>query len=215
VNSKTVLIWVGIIILVAAVSVAVTLAVVTPVQLAPNAAPWWGTPLFTLAGGIGGALLAGGFTLWNERQKREAEATRAEEQLERTAAAKFLEVAAKHYSSSLEFRVADSSELGVAWTTVQLVANEKIVDAGFQYVEALDVFNRVMLASQPERNPDLDTDDERGQCNRWCIYQRGLFRNVLRERYGIAPITQGMKGIPKKPERVLAREQRRRDVGLQ
>jgi hypothetical protein len=51
VNSKAVLIWIGIIILVAAASVATTLASVTPLQLVPNAAPWWGTSLFTLAGG--------------------------------------------------------------------------------------------------------------------------------------------------------------------
>lgn len=85
-------IWalVGLCLVISAIAVATTLIVASPVALQPNAAPWWGIPLFTLAGGVGGAVITGFFLVRNENRRWARQARAETAQLVRNTSAEVL-----------------------------------------------------------------------------------------------------------------------------
>lgn len=138
------LIGLGAVVLVAA-SVATTLIVMRPVELQPNAAPWWGVPIFTLAGGVGGALIAG-FFLGRVEDKRIRDARqRRSEDTARDAVARLIAVSGQKIGAVLaseneSWTVHNEQELWSALSMVIVVAPDGLRRAAEEFVNILARF---------------------------------------------------------------------------
>jgi hypothetical protein len=135
-------VWLFVIIalLLVAGAVATTLIVVSPVALQPNAAPWWGIPIFTLTGGVGGALIAGFFVLKAETSRWERQTLSESAQMVRDISAEVLELVGKKLIAVTPNSWTPEQE-GEMWSAINrltLVAPTHISDCALELGEEIN-----------------------------------------------------------------------------
>jgi len=164
--------------------------VADPVINVINESTVLGAPFWALVGGVCAALIAGGFLLWNENQKREAETSKLDEMQHRGAATAFLHSINKIVLQSLDENESlkkGASEIGACLIDLELNADADVFESGSTLASAaVSLVNLRRGVLSKIKTAEL-TDIE---AKSWPWYEkcRREYINTLRTRYGIAPL---------------------------
>ena len=177
-----------------------------PVQLASNAPPWWGTPSFTLAGGVAGALLGGYFTMRNESNKRLDSREVARHDEEWASSIEFGKKA-KAYFDDVHDQVEDATDEGMsgAYTSLGFCAAPDVVSAAEAVVFAALNFHKEMAATIKDEDVDPYKHPLVNEAVRWFHLMMTDYNNVLRTIYK-RPLIKRSETPVAKPLQVTAWE---------
>lgn len=124
------------------VTVGVTMAVTQPLVLSPNQAPWWGIPIFTLAGGVVASVVGGFFLLRNEEKKAAIEKKAVDEERILKAIVDFMAIADKRVEAISGGRAWTLEQESTLWSCINRIAiiapnsiRDVVAALGRQYVE--------------------------------------------------------------------------------
>src|SRR5689334_14531887 len=147
----------GVVVLVLSLVIGIYMAVMANPGTTP---PWFGTPLFTLAGAVSGAFIASGFGLWLEYQKREADHVLADSRLQRESSVEFLSQIVNYFNKAYtpHARASDDAVM-TCWTALQLICDKR------QIKPAEELLNAAMYFAPLRRSHVDDEDDTCNDCD--------------------------------------------------
>lgn len=157
-----------------------------------NQAPVLGAPFWTLVGAVLAAVIAGTFLLWNERQKREVDATVKDRDRELEACVNLLTEVTAYYDRTSSDAARDT--IGGKLFYVQILADQTISDLALKYVKCAYISR--LYNSHDKASSMSVTSTERAMD--WYHFYRITYINLLRGKYGLDALP--VKEHPSEPE---------------
>lgn len=121
---------------------AVTRLVWTPLDVQPNAAPWWAIPVFTLIGSISGLVLSPLINYWTSNRTRELEAAQESKAQSEQVVIEFLDLAERYVIRCWKQTDVEEAPLYAANTKVTIRCSVDATKAAQDVLREIEKFEK-------------------------------------------------------------------------